>query len=81
MIEKENIFEASFWIALLAFCVVVAMVLIYQGFTDYGDNPTETTIDSFQVPISEVQFPTITICPQLQHLIDAYQRVKARYRA
>ncbi len=37
--------------------------MIHNAFQDWSDNPVITTLDSITVPIREIQFPTVTVCP------------------
>ncbi len=38
--------------------------MISQLFTDWDENPTIITLGSVQAPVSDIQFPTITLCEQ-----------------
>jgi hypothetical protein len=40
-----------------------AVTNIQASLQSWDENPVITTIDSASVPIKNVQFPTITICP------------------
>ena len=50
-----------FWILIVIGGFTGAGVLIYQSFDNWTDNPVTTTIET--IPISEVRFPKITVCP------------------
>ncbi len=42
----------------------IAGILIYDLLVDWDENPYLITLGSVQAPISEVQFPTVTICEE-----------------
>ena len=53
-----------FWI-----CVVIAgftgsFVLIQQSFSSWAESPITTTIET--LPISDIDFPIVTVCPKRQ---------------
>ena len=50
-----------FWIFVVFTCFSFAGILIYQAFQTWSDSPVSTTIET--LPITEVQFPMVTICP------------------
>ena len=38
-------------------------IMIEDSLSDWDSNPTITTIESAALPMNNLQFPTITICP------------------
>ena len=57
-----------FWILIVMTGFTGAGILIYQSFQDWTDNPITTTIET--VPIKEVAFPKITVCPPKNTFLD-----------
>ncbi len=49
---------------------VIASSMIVNMVQDWEDNPTITTLDSIATPIKEIQFPTVTVCPEMLTLPD-----------
>ena len=39
--------------------------MISQAFVEWSENPVITTLESISSPISEIQFPTVTVCEEL----------------
>ena len=59
------------WIAIVFCGFFVAGFLIIKSFLDWDKNPIDSSIQTF--PISEVHFPTITVCPpKVQHDLFPY---------
>ena len=44
--------------------------MINQVMDDWAENPVITTLDSISAPIRFVQFPTVTVCPDLTNPVD-----------
>ena len=60
-IAQTRAFARLFWIIVVILGFTLASLLIMTSFQDWTDNPVTTTIDT--LPISEVPFPRITVCP------------------
>ena len=62
--EEYSIASRLFWI------VVVILALSFTTFqmsslrTQWMNNPVVTTLDTIALPIQEIEFPAVTICPQ-----------------
>ena len=50
-----------FWIFTVTLGFIIAGVLINQAFTNWAESPIRTIIETR--PISELQFPKVTVCP------------------
>ena len=50
-----------FWIFVVLAGFSTAGYLIQQSFQSWADSPVKTTVDT--LPISEITFPKITVCP------------------
>ena len=50
-----------FWILIVAQGFVISTYLIYESFENWEENPVRTTVST--APISELKFPTVTVCP------------------
>ena len=50
-----------FWILVVTSCFSIAFYLISESFKSWASNPITTTIE--QVPIKEIKFPKVTVCP------------------
>lgn len=49
------------------------MIIIYPVFDRYQNDPTITTIDDLTYPISKINFPAVTICPNLRYLMERFE--------
>ena len=50
-----------FWFLVVIGGFTGAGYMIYQSFQDWNDSPVKTTIET--LPISEITFPVVTVCP------------------
>ena len=50
-----------FWFLVVAFGFTASVYLIYESFVDWSDSPIGTSEET--LPISDVTFPKITVCP------------------
>ena len=48
----------------------IAISLIYHSLEDWKNDQTITSLDSISHPIQNVQFPTVTVCPNEQKAPD-----------
>ena len=46
----------------LSLVIVLAFWLVYQSTQDFLNSAVTSTIDSIDVPLSEVYFPSVTVC-------------------
>ncbi|TRY73988.1 hypothetical protein TCAL_05533 [Tigriopus californicus] len=56
--------EKFWWFLIVITGFALASFLIYRAVVEWEDHPILTTVDSSSVPITSIQFPTITICPK-----------------
>ena len=61
--ERPRVERICWTLALVTF-LGLAVVLSHQSITDYGKNRVLTTISRTELPISDLTFPTVTICSQ-----------------
>ena len=52
----------------LVFGMSVTGILLAYSYLDWGNFPIITTIESITRPVSKLQFPTVTVCPDQQQL-------------
>ena len=50
-----------FWIFVVIQGFVISTYLIYESFENWKENPVWTTVST--LPISELKFPKVTVCP------------------
>ena len=60
-IASPNRAVKLFWILVVTSCFSLAFYLISESFKSWASNPITTTIE--QVPIKEIKFPKVTVCP------------------
>ena len=60
-ISKTRKFIRLFWILVVITGFVGAAFIIKESFDSWSESPVKTTIET--VPISDIKFPKITVCP------------------
>ena len=60
-ISSTRKYARFFWIVVVLAGFSTAGYLIYQSFQSWADSPVKTTVET--LPISEITFPKITVCP------------------
>lgn len=66
MLLQVNQFPFNFEFQLIITTVgfMASAKFISDSFADWEEDPIVTTMDSIAAPIKELQFPTVTVCPQ-----------------
>ncbi|XP_059093651.1 uncharacterized protein LOC131888743 [Tigriopus californicus] len=59
--ESRSTLGKSFWVLIVLFGVISAALIINNSFIAWKDNPVITSVT--QIPIEQVPFPSVTICP------------------
>ena len=65
-ISQTRNFAKIFWILVVISGFTGAGVLIHQSFANWQESPVKTTVET--LPISEVTFPKISVCPPVKKL-------------
>ena len=60
--SKFNCCEKIIWLLILS-CGIIATIWLSWRTLIGDENPFETNVDDLNAPISEIQFPTVTVCP------------------
>ena len=60
---SSNVLDRLFWILLTGSFLSIATYLTFLTFQDLYSNPLETILSASEKTIFEVQYPTITVCP------------------
>ena len=68
--DGTNLFIKIFWLIVVIFGLSTATILFETAKTNWYENPTITTLVSSSNPVSEVQFPTVTVCQEKQGTIN-----------
>ena len=50
--------------------MAICVFLIHDGFVDWHENPILVSVESFDYPLSEIRFPTVTFCPDEKNVPD-----------
>ena len=77
--ERPTVERICWTLALLTF-LGLAVALSHQSVTDYGKNRVLTTISRTELPISELTFPTVTICSQGLNMDSVTRAVERDYQ-
>ena len=62
VVEGRNRFEQILWIIFIIGGFGYSTYRIYNSYEYWESHPVETTIDQVGVPVTELPFPTITVC-------------------
>ena len=65
--------ERLLWAFVVLFAIVFTTYQVITLYNDWQDQPVITTLDTVSLPIEEIEFPAVTICPQgsRQEIIDS----------
>jgi len=55
--------QSCFWIIILAFNVALSLYWSIAMYNDWQQNPTLTTVVTSALDIKDIEFPSVTICP------------------
>ena len=53
-----------FWFSIIATGFVLAGIICSNATQSWQEEPTITTVSTFSYPVTDMQFPTVTICPE-----------------
>ena len=57
-------FERMIWIVITTLAILFTGMQTMQLYTDWKDDPVVTSLDTVALPIENIEFPAVTICPQ-----------------
>ena len=60
--SKLSILTNLFWLLVCVCCSTFAIYLVRESYTMWQKEPVITTLKSFGKPVTEITFPTVTIC-------------------
>ena len=61
--------EYCSWIFVVFTAVAIAALMSSNAYFHWQENPVMTTVGSTGQPIDKIEFPSVTICPQVSTLI------------
>ena len=67
-ISTSKRYVRIFWVLVVIAGFTGAGVMIYRSFQSWNDSPVKTTIET--LPINDITFPNITVCPPKNTLTD-----------
>ena len=62
--DGRPLIERGFWILCATVAVLFTAFQMTQLYRQWKDDPVVTNLDTLALPIEEIEFPAITICPQ-----------------
>ena len=64
--------ERLLWLVVVILAILLATYQVVNLYKDWQDDPVVTTLDTVALPIEEIDFPAVTICPQgsRQEIVD-----------
>ena len=67
--DKElGMFDRSLWLGIVTVCVCVAVGMISSSYTTWQENMVITTLKTTTKPVTELFFPSVTICADGRHM-------------
>ena len=78
--EKNSTGDRFLWILIVIIAILFTVFQMATLYTQWQSDPVITTLDTVALPIEEIEFPAITICPQgtLEEVVDSalFQQLK-----
>ena len=70
--DDTTALERLLWLVVVILAVLFATYQVGKLYKDWQDDPVVTTLDTVALPIEEIEFPAVTICPQgsRQEIVD-----------
>ena len=62
--DGRSSIERIFWILITTLAISFTAFQTTQLYRQWKDDPVVTSLDTVKMPISEIEFPAVTICPQ-----------------
>ena len=64
--------ERLLWLVVVILAILLATYQVVKLYKEWQDDPVITTLDTVALPIEEIDFPAVTICPQgsRQEIVD-----------
>ena len=62
--DDTTALERLLWLVVVILAVLFATYQVGKLYKDWQDDPVVTTLDTVALPIEEIEFPAVTICPQ-----------------
>ena len=66
--------DRLFWILVVNGGFIISTILIVEMYMAWGDNPIRTDVDT--LPMSEISFPKVTVCPPKDTFTDLNYDIK-----
>ena len=70
--DDASAVERLLWLVVVILAILLATYQVVKLYQDWQDDPVVTTLDTVALPIEEIEFPAVTICPQgsRQEIVD-----------
>ena len=62
--DKIPVLERLLWLFVVVLAIIFTTFQVCKLYKEWQDEPVITTLDTVALPIEEVEFPAVTICPQ-----------------
>ena len=71
--DKIPVVERLLWFVVVILAMIFTTFQVCKLYKEWQDEPVITTLDTVALPIEEIEFPAVTICPQgsRQEIIDS----------
>ena len=74
-LSSDNVpaLERLIWLVVVILAIIFTTFQVCNLYNEWQDEPVITTLDTVALPIEEIEFPAVTICPQgtRQEIIDS----------
>ena len=71
--DRVPALERLIWLVVVILAIIFTTFQVCKLYKEWQDEPVITTLDTVALPIEEIEFPAVTICPQgsRQEIIDS----------
>jgi hypothetical protein len=65
-LKLKHLFSSTFQLIITILGFIGAGLMILESFNDWDESPLLTTIQSIDAPITDLLFPTVTVCQGIE---------------
>ena len=62
--RKHSNFGRAFWMITVCIALTCTLVQVFNIWYQWVDDPIVTTLSTISLPVEEIEFPAVTLCPQ-----------------
>ena len=71
--HEQSLLERILWLVVVCLALAFTTYQVPKMYHEWQENPVVTTLDTVALPIEDIEFPAVTICPQgsAKNILDA----------